>query len=294
MRIIDAHHHLWDLTACHYPWLMEKGIKRFFGDPAPIQKNYLAPDLREDASDFELEASVHIQVGVAEGDELRETDWLETSNRKYGLPSAIVAFCDLSSPDAPQLLEQQASSEHVRGIRQIIGRADAEDRVTRSGELVDNSTWRDNLQRLGDLGLSFDLQLTPPQTAHVAEVLGDFTNLSVAVCHCGSPWDQSRAGINSWRHGLRRLAANPEVHCKMSGFGMFDSHWGVDSIRPLIESCLEIFGIERCMFGSNFPVDKLHSSYSKIWNAYDEITSALSSADRERLFCRNAEQFYRL
>jgi len=72
-RIIDAHHHLWDLDACHYPWLMERGVIRFFGDPAPIQRNYLASELRADAANYELAGSVHIQVGVAGGDEVNES-----------------------------------------------------------------------------------------------------------------------------------------------------------------------------------------------------------------------------
>ena len=64
-HIVDAHHHLWDLEACHYPWLMARGVKRFFGDPTPIQKNYLVADLRRDAADYALDGSVHVQVGVA-------------------------------------------------------------------------------------------------------------------------------------------------------------------------------------------------------------------------------------
>ena len=85
-KIVDAHHHLWDLGACNYPWLMDQGVVRFFGDPTPIQKNYVIEDLRDDASDFELEASVHIQVGVAEGDELRETEWLQQVGYTHVLP----------------------------------------------------------------------------------------------------------------------------------------------------------------------------------------------------------------
>ena len=69
MRIVDAHHHLWDLDAVRYPWLMARGVRRFFGDPTPIQKNYLVSDLRADADDYVIDASVHVQVGVAPGDE---------------------------------------------------------------------------------------------------------------------------------------------------------------------------------------------------------------------------------
>ncbi len=294
MQIVDAHHHLWDLEACHYPWLMERGVKRFFGDPAPIQKNYLVSDLREDAEDFELVDSVHIQVGVAPGDELRETEWLQATGDEHGLPGGIVAFCELEAADAPKRIEAQQQYSRLRGMRQIIGRSDEEDAVTGSGRLLNDAAWRDGLELLGELGLSFDLQLTPPQVRGVVDVLASAPDTQIALCHCGSPWDQTAAGLESWRNGLRLLADLRNVYCKISGLGMFDHDWTVDSIRPIVESCIDAFGVERCMFGSNFPVDKLHASYSKVWGAYDEITAGLEEAERRALFVDNARSFYGL
>ncbi|MDJ0699641.1 MAG: amidohydrolase family protein [Woeseiaceae bacterium] len=294
MQIVDAHHHLWDLEACHYPWLMERGVKRFFGDPAPIQKNYLVSDLREDAEDFELVDSVHIQVGVAPGDELRETEWLQATGDEHGLPGGIVAFCELEAADAPKRIEAQQQYSRLRGMRQIIGRSDEEDAATGSGRLLNDAAWRDGLELLGELGLSFDLQLTPPQVRSVVDVLASAPDTQIALCHCGSPWDQTAAGLESWRSGLRLLGDLRNVYCKISGLGMFDHDWTVDSIRPIVESCIDAFGVERCMFGSNFPVDKLHASYSKVWGAYDEITAGLEEAERRALFVDNARSFYGL
>ena len=291
-RIVDAHHHLWDLDACHYPWLMARGVERFFGDPTPIQKNYLVDDLRADACDYQLEASVHIQVGVAEGDELKETEWLQRIGEEEGLPSAIVAFCDLDSPDAAKQIAAHMEYSRIRGIRQIVGRSAEEDAVTGSGQLLQNVIWQENLGLLGELGLSFDLQLTPGQTAGAAQVLAQAPDTPVALCHCGSPWDQTDQGLESWREGLALLASLPNVYCKISGLGMFDHEWTTDSIRPIVESCIEIFGTERCMFGSNFPVDKLHASYAKIWQAYEDITAGLGEQQQAQLFGETARAFY--
>lgn len=292
--IVDAHHHLWDLSACHYPWLQEKGVVRFFGDPAPIQRNYLADDFRRDAADFQLQDSVHIQVGVAPGDELRETAWLQETGDRDGLPGAIVAFCELDSPGAPEQLRQQLEFSRLRGVRQIVGRSDQEDALTGSGGLPDKPLWREHLGLLGELGLSFDLQMTPRQVPKVAELLATTPDTAVALCHCGSPWDQSNAGLDAWRAGLRLLASLPNVYCKISGLGMFDHSWTVDSVRPIIESCIEIFGAPRSMFGSNFPVDKLHASYGKVWRAYEEIAAPLSPLEQRQLFGDTARSFYRL
>ncbi len=290
--IVDAHHHLWDLSACHYPWLMARGVVRFFGDPTPIQKNYLVADLRDDARGYELSASVHVQVGVADGDELKETEWLQQVGEAEGLPTAIVAFCELDAADAAQRIAAQLQYSRVRGVRQIVGRSAEEDAVTGSAAVLDSVVWRENLELLGELGLSFDLQLTPGQVPRVAEVLAEAPDTPVALCHCGSPWDQSKSGLGAWRDGLRLLAALPNVYCKISGLGMFDHDWTVDSIRPIVETCIEVFGANRCMFGSNFPVDKLHASYDRVWRAYEEITAALDPEAQAQLFGDTARAFY--
>ncbi len=293
-HIVDAHHHLWDLNACYYPWLMARGVTRFFGDPTPIQKNYLSDDFRSDASDYDLLASVHVQVGVVAGEELDETRWLQRLGDETGLPSAIVVSCALDHPEALRQLQLQLEFSRVRGVRQIVGRSDAEDAVSGSDRLIDNPLWQENFAVLGELGLTFDLQLTPKQVPRVAEVLAKASNTKVVLCHCGSPWDQSATGLREWQGGMRLLASLPNVSCKISGLGMFDHDWSTDSIRPIVESCIDIFGADRAMFGSNFPVDKLHASYSRVWSAFEIIASGLSQSAQDKLFIGTAQEFYRL
>lgn len=293
-HIVDAHHHLWDLNANCYPWLMARGVRRFFGDPTPIQRNYLAADLRADAKPYVVEASVHVQVGVAEDNEVGETAWLQSIADVEGLPSAIVAACALEQPDAMARIEAHRQYACLRGIRQIIGRSPDEDSVTGSDCVVDDPRWLEHFRAIGELGLSFDLQLTPSQMPRVAELLSRAPGTRVALCHCGSPWDQTNAGLEAWRRGLRLLAELPQVSCKISGLGMFDPDWTPDSIRPIVEGCLDEFGPTRCMFGSNFPVDSLHSTFEQVWGAYNDIAAPLAPWARERLNCGTAREFYRI
>jgi len=293
-RIIDAHHHLWDLDACHYPWLMERGVTRFFGDPAPIQRNYLASELRGDAANYELTGSVHIQVGVADGDEVNESRWLDEASDVDGLPSALVGFCDLAAENAQQVLDDQSSIRRLRGIRHIVGRSQDEDAASGSDALLDNPVWIENLASLCERNLSFDLQLIPQQTERAAEILERLPGLQIALCHCGSPWDQSSAGLERWCAGLKKLAALPDVYCKISGLAMFNHCWSIADIRTIVTTCIDVFGARRCMFGSNFPVDKLHKSYDEIWQAYETLTSGYSDEEQERLFEGTAAEFYRL
>ncbi|MEO0700317.1 MAG: amidohydrolase family protein, partial [Pseudomonadota bacterium] len=184
-RIVDAHHHLWDLSHCHYPWLMERGVRRFFGDPAPIQRDYMVEDLRADFAGLPVTKSVHIQVGTALEDSLNETRWLQSCADATGLPSAIVAFADLTAPDVTQVLDQHAASPAFRGVRQIVGRSAEEDEKTGTNTLLGNPAFKTGLGELARRGLSFDLQLTPPLMRQAAKVLGSVDGLSVALCHGG-------------------------------------------------------------------------------------------------------------
>lgn len=295
LAFVDAHHHLWDLGACHYPWLMARGVKRFFGDPTPIQKNYLVDDFLSESQQFMPLKSVHVQVGVEESQSLRESNWLaQQSQSQVGFPHAIVAYCDLASSSAERMMDEQLAINGVRGIRQIVGRHESEDKQAGTGALLSNPTWRSNLHSLADRALCFDLQLVPSQLAQAYEVFSEVPKLRVALCHCGSPWDQSRAGLEHWRQGLRKLASLPNMFCKISGLGMFNRTWDEAQLRPLILDVIETFGVSRSMFGSNFPVDKLYRPYAAYWSAYDAITRDFSSSERERLFVGTATQFYRL
>lgn len=292
-RIIDAHHHLWDLETEHrYPWLMEVGVVRFFGDPAPIQRDYQVTDFRSDIGDLPVVSSVHVQVGVAPGDELAETLWLQEQSQLHGLPNAIIALCDLTVPDLEAQLDAHKSATALRGIRQIVGRSEAEDARTGSGALLDDPAFLSGLQCLAKLGLSFDLQLIPAQMERAAALLSQVPELRVALCHAGSLSDRSPEGLARWKHGIGQLAKLPNLICKLSGFGMFDRNWSAQSIREQFETVLELFGPDRMAFGSNFPVDKLAMPYGEVWRRYFELADGLNSEDLNALFHGTAARFY--
>lgn len=291
LHFVDAHHHLWDLAHCDYPWLMAKGEKRFFGDPGPIQKNYLADDFLAESPDYRPTKSVHIQVGVAATDEVKETAWLQ-SQQPY--PHAIVAATDLRADNLLPTLEAHGHSDRLRGFRQILGRHELEDKKHGSDALLQDPNFLSGLSLLAARGLSFDLQMVPPQMDQVIALLKQVPTLSVVLCHAGSPWDQSQAGLKNWGKGLKNFAALPNTYCKLSGLGMFNPQWDEAALRPIILEVLETFGPARVMFGSNFPVDKLYNSYARLWQTYDQVTADFSTAERRLMFCTTAEKFYRI
>ena len=288
--MIDAHHHLWDLQAVHYPWLMAKGVERFFGDPTPIQRDYLIEEFQKDARSMGFAASVHIQVGAE--DAWAEAKWIQdVADANPDWPIAQVVFCDLTAVDLDSQLDRFQTLPTVRGVRQIIGRAPGEDMVTGTNDLLQSDSFKDGMAEVGQRGLSFDLQLIPELIEATAKMLARVPDTKIALCHAGSPHDRSVSGLTRWAQQLESLSALPQVRCKLSGLGMFKHAWKEADFRPIIETCLDQFGATRCMFGSNFPVDSLYSDYQRLFTAHRGIINSDLHAD---IFHNTAAQFYKL
>ena len=282
---IDAHHHLWDLNAVSYPWIMDP-TPRFFGDHAPIRRDYLLDEFRSDAEACGIEASVHIQVGAA--DPMEEALWVQSVIDAYDWPMVQVVFCDLTAEDVADQLAAYAKLTSVRGVRQIVGRSAEEDAKTGTNTLLGNPKFVEGLKRAADHNFSFDLQLTPPVMAATAEVFAKVPELNVVLCHAGSPHDRTEAGLADWAEGLRALSDLPNMRCKLSGLGMFDHAWTAQKVRPIAQTVLAQFSAARVMWGSNFPVCSLSASYHETFERHWSIATG-----DEDVFGATAKAFYR-
>jgi predicted TIM-barrel fold metal-dependent hydrolase len=294
-EVVDAHHHLWDLDDYHV-WLhAQPRLDTFVGDIEPIVTDYLATDFLADAESVPLVKSVHVQAEFDPSRPVDETAWLQSQADRTGFPHGIVGYADLAAGNVREVLEAHAQFRNFRGIRHMVnwdsipGRAFAE-----HDGLMSSDDWRRGFALLADMGHSFDLQLWPRQMHEAAALATDYPDSRIAVNHTGFPIDRDEDGMRLWREGMRALAERPNVHVKISGLGMLDHAWTVETIRPLVLQTIDIFGTDRCMFASNFPVDKLYSSYADIFNAFSQITAGFSESEREGLFSRNASRFYRL
>ena len=301
MKIIDSHHHLWcpenDTADIGYVWLKNIGVMKPFGDPTSIQRDYLPEEFKAESKKHELVGSVHIQCDGAIPDPVKESEWLESLSQSHGVPSAHIGFVDLTSADTPALLERYIQLPNFRGVRQIISRIDGRPEISfTSVDYLDHTIWREHFGLLAEHNLSFDLQLYPQQMADAAIFLEQHPDAPVVIDHAGSPYDQSKAGRLFWREGLEELAQLPHCHIKLSGFGMFDQQWDSRSIQPLFNDIIELFGVDRVMFGSNFPVDKLMHSYDFVVDSVVECCRnlGLNEADIERFFYGNVREFYQL
>lgn len=294
MQVVDPHIHLWDLKTHHYPWLANPQTS-FIGDARDLKHDYLLADLLRDAEDIEVLKLVHVDANHDPADPVEETRWLQSIADKDGMPNGIVAGADLSADNAAQVLEAHAAFANTRGIRQILNVHDNKlyDYVGR--HYMREPQWRKHFALLKRFDMSFDLQLYPSQMEEAAQLAREYADTQFIVNHAGMFVDRnSTHGYRAWREGMHMLAACPNVAVKVSGFAMFDHDWTIESLRPYVHETIDTFGIDRAMFASNFPVDRLFGTYTALWNAYAQIVGDASESEKQALFVRNAERIYRI
>ncbi len=294
--IIDAHHHLWDLSLRRHPWLEpEAGERGGLGDLGPLRRNYLPDDYRRDAARQNVVATVHVEAGWRSDDCLGETRWLETLDKAGGVAARYVAHVPLASADAPALIEAQAAFPRVVGLRDILSWSeDPARRFAARGDLMSDPAWRAGLSRLARHGLVFDLMVFPHQLADAAKLARDFPDQLFVLNHCGSPIDRDQDGMRRWREGLAALARAPNVTIKISDLVAYDHDWTLESLGEAILHCLDCFGAGRAMFASDFPVAGLHASFEGVYDAFKAIASRLSPDEQTALFFANAARIYRI
>lgn len=290
---VDAHHHLWDLNAVHYPWLAAKGEPRFFGQPDPIRKNYLVEDFCSDHQQ-QIVQSVHIQVGAQNS--LAETQLIQqlshaTKGTRFHFPNAAVVAVNMQQPTIEETLSPHLSYKLVKGVRDIIGKSPEENKYLPEFQ---PERWLTHWRYLADQSLSFDLQLTSEQYQIVFNTLAQVPELKIAICHFASLWDQSEAGFNHWEKSKRIFASLPNCYMKLSGFSMFKHSFEPNTFVKYAHAAIEIFGPERCMFGSNFPVDKLYVSYADLFIQWQKVISHYTKDEANHLAANTAKTFYKL
>jgi predicted TIM-barrel fold metal-dependent hydrolase len=287
VKIVDAHHHLWDLSGgpLYYPWLQDEKPHEFFlGDYAGLKRDYLPPDYRRDCAPHEVVKTVHVEAECSREQQVAETRWLTEVHRKYGMPNAIVGHAWFHTGNTAQILEQHKAFPLVRGIRS----KPADEAMMRDPK------WLAGLRLLGRYDLSWDLRVKTWELEAAAAVVAGIPDIPVVLNHAGFPWDRSAAGLEMWRRGMRALAVLPNVWCKLSCLCLPDGGWDYESNRRVVLEAIEMFGTGRCMFASNFPVDGLRVGYARLFDDFKRMTAGFPDAERRRLFHDNAVAFYRL
>ncbi|KVG35915.1 amidohydrolase family protein [Burkholderia diffusa] len=295
--LVDAHHHLWRLGAgARYPWLQEQydPARFMFGDYAALCRDFDVDDYRHATQGAPIVASVHVEAERARDEALAETRWLHAVAAEHGLPSAVVAWVDLLADDAHERLAEQAAWPRVRGVRFKPRTAAAPDAVVDGPGTLRDPRWPAALERLAAQRLGWDLRVPFWHLGDAAALLADAPGVDVVLEHAGLPWDRSAAGLARWRRGMEALAASPRVTVKISELGLRDAMWSdVDNAR-IIRDTIAIFGWQRCMFASNFPVAGLRVSYSVLLRTFARAMADLDDAARQAIWHDNALRVYRI
>ena len=200
-----------------------------------------------------------------------------------------------SKNNVSEILDAHQEYKNTRGIRQILSYNKDEPKYSHATEdFMKDSSWVENFKHIRNRNLSFDIQIYKHQMEDAVNLANKYNDVLFILNHTGEPCYQSKEYIENWEQNMTKLAKCENVVAKISGLGMFDPNWTIDSTRIFVEKTIQTFGIERCMFASNFPVDKIFNSFDTYWNSFKEITKNYSENDKQLLFSSNAEKYYRI
>ena len=302
MKLWDPHFHLWDVSPDSESGHDPGQLAAVDGDPVYDRPRYES-DMAVDG--FELTGGALVEaVSVCHVEEdgppfagscVAEARWVSAQLAPPPLDYVVVASAPLEDPDLPAILRDLAAGcPGLRGIRQIVNHDPSWPRNERRGDFLDQAAWRKGLARLEDHSLAFDLQLNPGQFRKAARLVARHPGIPIVVGHLGSPTlADLRDGKVYWE-GLAALADLEPVHLKISMLSYTDGDWDRNSlVRDSVHRAMDLFGVERCMFASNFPVEK-HVGWpaARLYPAFLDLASHLDAADRQRLFADNARRAY--
>jgi L-fuconolactonase len=281
-RIVDAHVHLWDPDRTDwYPYL--SGRQQLdMGDVTGMARRFDVTTYFTESVGWNVEKLVNVAAATG-GHSIDETLELDHRADVEGHPDAIVGGIPPteSLAEALGLLDRQMTASRFRGVRPM-GAAD--------GPLPPDGV----LRALQDRGLLFELMAHPDQLLSAARGLTAYDDLVVVVEHTGWPRSSADEERALWKTGMDALAGLGEnIVCKLSGLAMPLESMDVDAFRPWIEYAIETFGIDRCMFASNFPVDGRHGTFDELYSTYAAVTDGIDDDSRDKLFATNAERVYR-
>ena len=275
-RIADAHLHLWDAQTYNYPWLRDRPIEFRYGDYGSLPRRYLAEDYRRDSARWHVARGVHIEAEWDPSNPTGEMAFIAELRRVSGFPTVAVAQAWLDRDDCAAVLEAQAAHSFVRGVRH-----------KPPPGMMDDVRWRAGYRRLAPLGLHFELQAPWPQLDEAKRLARDFADTMIVLNHAGLPRMSEMA---TWRSAMASLAECENVMVKISGLGNLDAA----AKRAASLAVIDLFGTQRAMFASNYPVDSLRDSFDAIYQAFDTASRDFSPAERANLFHDNAVRIYRM
>jgi L-fuconolactonase len=282
MRVVDAHVHIWDPARTEwYPYLSHPPAQST-GAVSGMYRRFDVDTYQAESARWNVEKFVNVAAATG-GHSVDETLELDTNAAARGGPAAIIGGLPPtdSVAEAVALLDRQMTATRFRGVRPM---------GAHTAPLPEAGI----LDALKDRNLVFELMAHTDQLGDAATGLVGFDDLTIVIEHTGWPHSDSEEEYAAWRTGIAALAEIGEnVVCKLSGLAMPFGSMSIDALAPWLEYAIEVFGVDRCMFASNFPVDSLYGTFDDLYESFSAITAGLDTDSREKLFADNAERIYR-
>lgn len=293
MQVVDSHFHVW--RQADLPWLSGPMQPRIFGPYEPIRRDYLMAEYLEDTRHTGVEKSVYVQANWPVDQAEEEVAWVSTIAKETGWPHGIVGYADMTVEDVRPALDRLTAYPRMRGVRQQFHwHENPLFRFAAHGDVCRDKTVQANVARLADYGWSFDLQVFAGQMDGACELADACPDVTFVLQHAGMLTDTSQEGRDHWRGQMAKLAARPNVTSKLSGFGTFIHKRDAQHITWLTRETVALFGSERCLWGSNFPIEKLWIDYPSLLDTHRMAAGALSTAEQAAIFNDTASRVYRL
>ncbi|MBO21689.1 MAG: hypothetical protein CMM26_04830 [Rhodospirillaceae bacterium] len=295
--IIDSHHHLfWDLER-NYPWMSKPMRPMIFGDDwSALKQEYSVADLKADFAPHNVVKSVHVQANFDITRPEDETAGLQAMADAEGFPTGIVAYADLTDPSLESVLEKHQSYANTRGIRQQVYWHPRNEywRYVDRADFCLSTSFRRGLSILSNKGLTFDFQGFASQFADLAIIAREFTNLRICLVHAGMLTAIDDSMVAEWKEALAVLKPCENVFIKVSGLNTFTRTVDADIMRIATNTALDMFGPDRCFFGSNYPVERMWTSFDGYIAAQKDVLADRPTAEQTKFFNDTAEYFYGL
>jgi predicted TIM-barrel fold metal-dependent hydrolase len=291
--IVDTHVHFWNMRnpdpGMAWVWLADDFDHPIIGDIDGMK--HLRYDIHHvwaEARFAGVSGFVHVQAALGSADIIQETRWLTRMRETAPIPFTIIADADLGSPDAISQLDAHGESPYFVGVRDFKAEP-----MLASGEI--NPVYEATLVEMAKRGLVYDLDCEWMNMGEARKLAERHPDLIIVLEHIGFPRHRDDEYYKNWEKAMHHLASAPNVICKISGLGMTDPEFTPESLQRWIDTPLEAFGADRCVLGSNWPVDRLYSSYDVIMGIYRErISSLFDEADQHKVLSDTAARIYRV
>ncbi len=290
LKIVDSHHHFWDLSMKKHPWLCEKPLINFrYGNYEKICKNFLYDDYIKVSENHNIYKTIHMEAEWNKNNPIGEIIWLEKIYKKFGLPNGAVGQIWLHEKGSELLLKEYSKHPIVRGVRQKPNYDNSKNPIVK----LSDKSFRNGFKNLEKYNLHFDLQIPWEYLDDVKLLADDFPNTLIILNHAGLPHDRTKNGLKNWSNAINIINLCPNIIVKISGIGVPNLVWNKTNNEYVIKHLIDKFGPKKCMFGSNFPVDSLCATYDQIVETLFECIFDLADEDIKNIFYQNAIKFYK-